>query len=114
MAVSKEFARGYAVGKQRGYDEGLYEGLHGSAAELVMTKDLIYGYGVMAMELHDRGWPQDDIEDLIIKIQDRWLHLTDDRDPDDTETMAEMVFRITGIALEQAVQTIVEAGWEHD
>ena len=114
MAVSKEYSRGYVAGKARGYKQGLHEGLHGSAAELVMRKDLIYAYGVLAIILSERGWHQEDIEDLIDDIQTRWQHLTDDRDEDSMETMADMVHRITGIELEQAVQEIVEAGWDDE
>lgn len=94
-----------SIDYRRGYNQGLKVGLKKSVAIGVMNKDLIYAYGCMALVLTDRGWGQDDIEDLIDDIQAKWVWIEKD---EDKETMAELVKRLTGVELEQRVVEIVE------
>jgi len=115
MAVHPLYARGYTAGLDAGYKKGLREGLSGSTAKLIMERDLIFCYGVLAICLaENHHWKQESIERLITEIQTKWDNLEKERKDGTVETMAELVERKTGIALEQPVQNILNAGWNNE
>lgn len=101
MAVSDLYSKGFNAGYKVGYRSGL----EGSAARVIMNRDLIWAYGCMALVLMDKhGWTGDKVESLILDIQARWSEVGDDEDPSD---MAKYVFDRTGIQLEQKAEEIV-------
>ena len=110
MAVNLMYTKGFDAG----YKMGLQSGLKGSAARLVMERDLIHIYGRMAIVLFEKhGWSQDDIEDLIAEIQEAW-HNAEAEAIVSNQTMAEMVKSRTGIELAQFTEDILDGGWDND
>lgn len=97
---------------QAGYNQGLEAGLRGSMAKLVIEHDLIFVYGILALILIEkRHWKKETVEALIEDIQNMWMHINDDVQGQ-SETMAQLVKRRTGIELDQMVQEVLEAGME--
>lgn len=95
----------YKAAFQAGYNQGLEAGLDGSMAKLVMTHDLIFVYGTMALCLFENHhWKKETIEKLILEIQNQW-HSLNRENPDDT--MMKLVEKRTGISLDQMVQDII-------
>ena len=113
MAVqNKQYLRGFDAGQIAGSQKGIREGLNGSAARIVMERDLIHIYGEMAIVLTEKHhWSQDAVEDLIMEIQEQWRNILSEG-IGDYESMADIVERRTGISLRQAVQDILDGGWE--
>lgn len=112
MAVNPMYAKGYKTGHSDGYEKGLKDGLHGSPARLVMERDLIFIYGVMAIVLTEKHhWKQQSVQNLITEIQTAWAKGNAEAEST-TETMAEMVLRRTGIELRQMTDEILDGGWE--
>ena len=103
----------YTKGYEAGYKMGLQSGLQGSKARLIMERDLIFCYGVMAIVLKEKhGWKEQSISNLIVEIQSQWQNLENETPEGNSETMAEMVQRRTGISLKQMAQDIVDGGWD--
>ena len=102
----------YSKGFDAGYKMGLQSGLKGSAARLVMERDLIFIYGVLAICLTEKhGWKQQSVQNLITEIQNEWRKLNEFA-PEKTMTMAEMVKERTGIELQQFAEDILDGGWD--
>ena len=102
----------YSKGFDAGYKMGLQSGLKGSAARLVMERDLIHIYGRMAIILMEKwGCTQADIEFLINQIQEEW-HNAEAEAQISNQTMAEMVKDRTGIELQQFAEDILDGGWD--
>jgi hypothetical protein len=113
MAVNPMYAKGYRTGHSDGYEKGLKDGLHGSPARLVMERDLIFIYGVMAIVLVEKHhWKQQSVENLIQEIQTQWRKINGERPEEKTMTMAELVEHRTGISLQQFAEDILDGGWE--
>ena len=109
MALHPMYAKGY----EAGYKMGLQSGLEGSKARLVMERDLIFAYGVLALVLIEQHhWKQQSVRNLIAEIQTQWQNLENETPDGNFETMAELVERRTGIQLKQMTQDIVNGGWE--
>ena len=107
LALNPFYVRGY----EAGYQKGVKSALNNSRAKLVMERDLIFAYGTLAIVLTEKhGWKEQSVRNLITEIQTRWHELGQDAETS-TETMSELVERLTGIKLNQAVDDIVEGGW---
>lgn len=108
MALHPMFTKGY----EAGYKKGLQSGLKGSAARLVMERDLIFIYGVLAIVLTEKHhWKQESVQNLITEIQNEWRKINEYA-PEKTMTMAEMIKERTGIELSQFTEDILDGGWE--
>lgn len=102
----------YTKGFNTGYKMGLQSGLKGSAARLVMERDLIFIYGVMAIVLREKHhWKQESVQNLITEIQTQWREINNYA-PEKTMTMAEMIKERTGIELAQFTEDILDGGWD--
>lgn len=108
MAVNPMYMRGF----EAGYKQGVQSGLKGSAARLVMERDLIFIYGVMAIVLKEKHhWKQESVEKLITEIQNQWARVNAEAETK-TETMADIVERRTGISLKQFTEDILIGGMD--
>ena len=108
MAVNLMYTKGFDAG----YRKGLQSGLKGSAARLVMERDLIFIYGVLAICLTEKhGWKQQSVQNLITEIQNEWRRINQYA-PEKTMTMAEMVKERTGVELAQFTEDVLDGGWD--
>lgn len=104
MATCNLYEKGYKAG----YKMGWQSGLKGSKARDVMQKDLIFIYGTMAIVLKKkRGWKTETIEKLIEDIQKEWCAI-ERSDEYSNESMAEHIYKVTGVELEQICQEILD------
>lgn len=95
----------------KGYNAGLAMGRR-KAGEAVIGNDLKFVYGMMCIELFNRGWTTEELEDLCVSIQEDWVREADEderiaREGGTPEKMVDKVYRITGVQLVQKL-TVAE------
>lgn len=109
MIQNPKYKSAFQAGYNQGYQKGLDEGLADSTARFIMERDLIFIHGILAIVLIEkRHWKKETVEQLLQEIQNTWLSLGERENCE----MSELVYKTTGISLEQMTQEILNAGRE--